>query len=62
MVWYWIVLIIIGYFIVAFLVALLFYQVFEKESNESALFGAFWPVFILVLLPIFTLEKILNRL
>ena len=62
MAWYWIVLIIINYFIIAFLYSLLCYQVFDRDSIESAVFGVFWPVFIPLLLPIFTIEEILERL
>lgn len=66
MTWYWIILIVIGYFIIALLDAMFCYFVLDAESIQSALMGFFWPVMIpahlIIILPIILISKILERL
>lgn len=64
MTWYWIILIIIGYFLVAVLTALIYYW-YDFDSDEAAVSGFCWPVMlpiaILLLIP-FIIENILDEL
>ena len=64
--WYWILLIIVGYFIMTLLDAIFCYFVLDAESVPSAVMGFCWPVMIpvhlLIVLPIILVSKILERL
>ena len=65
MTWYWILLIIIGYFIISFLTALLYYFVFDEESENSAFLGILWPIALpiaILCFPIFLIQDILDSL
>ena len=66
MAWYWIVLIVIGYFIMGILTALI-YSAYDKELDEDYLvvFAACWPVmlaFAILIAPFALLRKIIGKL
>lgn len=44
MAWYWIVLIVLGYVLVAFLVAIIWAKGEPRHADYAAGFGIFWPL------------------
>ncbi len=46
MAWYWIVLIIVGYFLIGILTAFIYLVYGEDDEEALVMFGALWPVFL----------------
>lgn len=65
MAWYWIILIVIGYIVIATLTAIFCYRVMDDDIDVAALEGFVWPLILPIIClasPIVLIITILNRL
>lgn len=61
--WYWIVLIVLGYLVVAVLTGVLYGAVLDEDEDICTLFGVFWPVMLpifICILPFIIVQAILD--
>lgn len=63
--WYWVVLIVLGYLVIAVLTGVIYGAVLEEDSEMSTLAGMFWPVMLpifICMLPFILVHEILENI
>ena len=61
--WYWIILMILGYYLIWSVATLIYYH-FEKDRFVAKIFGMLWPITIpitLLILPFIVIDKLLDK-
>ena len=65
MAWYWIILIAVGYIVMAILTAIFCYRVMDEDIEQAAFEGFAWPLMLPIIClasPIVLIMTILDRL
>lgn len=61
--WYWIILIVLGYLVVAVITGVLYGVVLDEEEDMCTLAGVFWPVMLpifICMIPFIIIHEILD--
>jgi len=58
--WYWIVLIVLGYFLILYLVDLVLYRIIDFDEECSIVAAMFWPItvlYLILILPFYVIHE-----
>ena len=61
--WYWIILIVLGYLVVAVITGVLYGVVLDEEEDMCTIEGVFWPVMLpifICMLPFIIVDEVLD--